>query len=200
MLLSYYFRHVAELENKPPTKLKPVNTPKPDMNWNSSGKVRTKPYTPNLTDFFPRDYYTCMPTDAELLFLNKELKGQSLNRVKNLIKKDLSNNSTNSEQSDERVVVFKPKSVLDVEVKAPVDSCVGRGNKFTSLSYGDYYNSSGTLKEIKKQLCEADAQGGKCRDEKLKIVERVYGKDLSNYMMDKRHGKMSQKYEKVFIY
>jgi hypothetical protein len=170
------------------------------MNWNSSGKVRTKPYTPNLTDFFPRDYYTCMPTDAELLFLNKELKGQSLNRVKNLIEKDLSNYSTNSEQGDERVVVFKPKSVLDVDVKTPVDSCVGRGNKFTSLSYGDYYNSSGTLKEIKKQLCEADTQGGKCRDEKLKIVERVYGKDLSNYMMDKRHGKMSQKYEKVFIY
>jgi len=191
---------VTEGGTKPSNKFKQVNTPvKPDISWNFSGKVHSKPYTANLTDFFPRDYYTCMPTDVELLFLNKELKGQSMNKVKKLMKKDLSN-TVNSDKSEERMVVFKPKSVLDVEVKAPVDTCIGRGNRLTSLSYGDYYNTCGTLKEIKKQLFEADARSGKFKDDKLKIVEKNYGKDLSNYMMDKRHGKMSQKYEKVFIY
>lgn len=185
---------------KSSTKLKPVvNILKSDLSWNFSGKICPKAYTSNLTDFFPRDYYTCLPTDAELLFLNKELKGQSMDKVKNLIKKDFSglNNTSNSENNGERVVVFKPKSVLDVEAKALVDTCAGRGNKNTPQSYGSYYNTNGTLKQIKRQL-SADVVG-KHMDEKLKFVERVYGKDLSNYMMDSRNGKMSQKYEKVFI-
>lgn len=188
---------------KPTQKLRPLtDTCKSESNWNFSTKTSSKPYTADLSDFYPRDQFTCLPTDAELLFLNKELKGQPMIKVKNLIKKDFSNFLISSEGTPERTAVYKPKSVLDAQSKnrkfGEIESRMGGTiKKYASLScYGDYYNTTGTLKKIKKQLGD-DRLGYK--DEKLQIVERLYGKDLSDYMTDQRSGKMSQKYEKVFI-
>ncbi len=75
-------------ESKYERRLRPIENCKSwNQVWNSSAKINEKEYKPNLNNFFPRDQYTMLPTDADLVFLNKELKGMCLDEVKKLMKK-----------------------------------------------------------------------------------------------------------------
>lgn len=199
---------------------KPLHKLKSD--WNTSIKANHNKYVPNLDDFYPRDPYTNLPTDADIVFLNKELKGHSMDRVRNLIHKDFSNfysQSINLSMETSRSVVFKPKNVIDTQIKGKnknSDCNISNAGlhlgsdpnsyQFKQLkSYGNYYNTADTLKKIKKQLKDDNFKENfnkdikVVRDEKLEIVEKLYGKGLSDFMTDTRHGKINQKYEKVFI-
>lgn len=204
-------------------KLKPLTSFRADIDWNYSIKTNKKSYVQNLNDFYPRDQYTCLPTDEDLLFLNKELKNQPMEKVKNLIKKDLSH-VNQSENNTERQVVYRPKHVLDAKTRMKSHNSLdnaaalhlnpGDINSFaykqtrryfgenlrkeSSPAYGSFRCNPSAVKKIKAQLID-DGPPRRVRDEKLNIVERHYGRELSNFMEDKRHGKMSQKYEKVFI-
>jgi hypothetical protein len=66
-------------------------------------------------------------------------------------------------------------------------------------SYGSYFNTNDTLRMIKEQLGETKKMRARARDEKLDIVRGNYGDELKEFMTNKRHGVMDQKYEKVFI-
>lgn len=110
---------------KSTNKLKPLaNSSTPHTNWNFSTKGHPKTYIPNLNDFYPRDPYTNLPTDTELLFLNKQLKGQTVEKVRALISKDLSDVDTNSETPG-RPVYYKPKHILDAQTKINLESPSG---------------------------------------------------------------------------
>lgn len=201
---------------------------KPGIDWNFSVKVNKEPYKSNLNDFFPRDIYTMMPTDADLVFLNKELKNQSIEKVKYLIEKDFTHQILKTEKNSDREVVYKPKNVIDTPNKAKgPEECDTTGLHLTSgdpKSYS-YKKVKSIVSESTIQNSQSDAYGNhqviksdvknikallgenktilkpmKVRnDEMLNIIEKSYGKDLSDFMENKRHGKVSQKYEKVFI-
>jgi len=191
--------------------------------WNNSTKAKRNAYVNNLNDLYPRDQYTFLPKDLNLVLVSKELKGMSLEQVKEFMRKNISiQNATDnigSNQESTRPVYFKPKHALDIPTKSKTDkenlndeTWFNTCNDVKSFQfkearkyvldgykkdlakkmdnvYGDYYNTKSTLKTVKQQL----------KDDKLAVVEKVYGKELSDYMTDKRNGKMSQKYEKVFI-
>jgi hypothetical protein len=189
--------------------------------WNYSTKAKGNDYITNLNDFFPRDPYTFLPKDLDLVLLNKELKGMSLDEVKQFMKKKLTNNPnglTDLMDKSGRPVYYKPRNIIDAQskIRMPEDTIPsnGAGMNLTndiksqpfrqakkyilksvkakeSSSHGSYFNTADTLKQIKNQLAESD--------DKLKIVRKHYGDDLSDFMKDKRHNVMSQKYEKVFI-
>jgi hypothetical protein len=118
--------------------------------WNYSTKVNGKSYIKNLDDFYPRDQYTCLPPDGDLLLLHHQLSGLTLDEVKSFMKKNLKEreeflkiqqnkidkskyqggkkkkikNSASSSSSlkSKRTVMYKPKNVLDYETKArPLD-------------------------------------------------------------------------------
>ncbi len=200
-----------------PVKTKPID----GKQWNHSTKPNKPEYVPNLDDFYPRDQYTFLPKDLDLMLVSRELKGMSLEQVKEFMRKkiDLSNVHLDSYDST-RPGYFKPKHVLDAQSKskqeqdqlndeAGLNMCDDiRSFQFQEAKnyivnnrvqpkiesfYGKYYNTNSTLKAIKDQLKPQK------KDDKLDIIEKFYGKELSNYMRDKRHNKMSQKYEKVFI-
>lgn len=189
--------------------------------WNYSTKAKENDYITGLNDFFPRDPYTFLPKDLDLVLLNKELKGMSLDEVKQFMKKKLTNNPNGLADlmdKSERPVYYKPRNIIDAQTKIrmPEDAPPSNGTGMSlthdikaqpfrqakkyilktvkskeSSSHGNYYNTADTLKQIKNQLAESD--------DKLEIVKRHYGNELSDFMKDKRHGVMSQKYEKVFI-
>ena len=206
-----------------PVKLKPLD----NQAWNFSTKPHEKEYIANLTDFYPRDPYTCLPTDADLVYLNKELKGMSINQVQKLMKKKL-NRSNSAIETSQRTVLFRPKHIIDAQTKTkiaesngPVDQAglhiysgdpesfpyreakkfitdAASTKKHISHSYGDYYNTAATVKQIRKQLLANGAANKKVKDDKLEVVEKCYGHELSNYMKD-RHNKMSQKFELALL-
>ena len=223
----------------------------PENPWNYSTKAKGKEYITNLNDFFPRDHYTKMPENLDLMLLNTELKGMSMEQVKEFMRKKLENNPnafkhirTGSpgimDPADERPVYYAPKNIVDTQTKVrlPEDTpamdiaAFSFGNDINSFafreakrfvdnsqakqkakkaglsSHGSYYNTEDTLSQIKGLLSTNTTttgnnitnSKGQFKDEKLEIVRKNYGKDLADFMTDKRHGKMSQKYEKVFIY
>ena len=98
--------------------------------WNISTKVPGKDYVNNLKDFYPRDQYTMMPKDVDLVLLNKELKGMSLEQIREFMNKNLSpataaaeiltTAAASNEASSSRPVYYKPKWVLDIEPKAKI--------------------------------------------------------------------------------
>ena len=206
-----------------PLKLKPLD----NQAWNFSTKPHDKEYIANLTDFYPRDPYTCLPADSDLVYLNKELKGMSIDQVQALMKKKL-NRCNSAIEPSQRTVLFKPKHIIDAQTKSkiaestgPVDqaglhiysgdpesfpyreakrfvSDAAATRKYISHSYGDYHNTAATVKQIKRQLLANGVANRKVKDDKLEVVEKCYGHELSDYMKD-RHNKMSQKYEKVYI-
>ncbi len=163
-----------------------------------------------------------MPKDLDLVLVNKELKGMSLEQVKEFMRKKLSiygpDTGVGSYDSN-RPVYYKPKHALDTQTKLKtekehlndeawfnmcndvksfqfkqarkyvIDGYKKDLSKKMDSFYGGYHNTKSTLRTVKEQL----------KDDKLTVVEKLYGKELSEYMKDKRNGKMSQKYEKVFI-
>jgi hypothetical protein len=195
---------------------------RPETDWNHSIKTNQKHYISNLNDFYPRDPFTMMPTDSDLLFLNKELKNQSIDKIKGLMKKEFPQDVFMLEKDTDRKVVYKPKHVLDGQLKTKNEEVIdttglhltcGDPSSYSykkvenyvtkrlpqnvqSESYGNHYLTKQEVRNIKDLLSENKP---KRTDEKLKIIEKSFGKDLSDFMEDKRHGKMSQKYEKVFI-
>lgn len=203
--------------------------------WNYSTKPDKPEYVTNLDDLYPRDPFTQMPENLDLILVNNELKGMSLEQVKHFMKKKLQHNNANhhhhqvaSSSSTQKITrggrqpfYYRPKHVLDVQAKTKLDEAkrpldeagVNLTNdkntfpfrqldKFVSNSkisssksstlYGNYQKTDSTVKLIKQQLATTN-------DDKLNIVNQNYGSDLRDFMTDKRHAKMSQKYEKVFI-
>lgn len=47
-----------------------------DKDWNYSTKPADSEYTTNLNDFYPRDPFTQLPENVDLLMLNRELRGE----------------------------------------------------------------------------------------------------------------------------
>lgn len=216
----------------PPSTRKQLTTKKPasksnsfknEKPWNHSTKAVESEYIPHLEDYYPRDPYTFLPKDLDLVLVNKELKGMSLEQVKEFMKKNLGRveSASSLNRDSKRPVYFKPKNVLDSQTKSKIDidklndeAWLNMCNDVKSFQfqeakkyvvesikpkkqdslYGGYYHTSESVKTIKRQLNSKPV-----RDDKLEVVEKLYGKDLSNFMKDQRHGKMSQKYEKVFI-
>jgi hypothetical protein len=213
--------------------------------WDYSVRPEGKEYVTNLGDFFPRDPYTLAPMNIDLVLLNKELKGMTLEQVKEFMKKP--NESRNRPISlAERPFYYKPKNIIDAQTKYKLDevdvkridsagmtlqndtdlfqfqqaqkfvdkAVEARNSKSKSMqaipnetsqdkssSYGSYFNTADTLKLIKGQLgSETTKKTPKSsRDDKLNIVKNNYGEDLKDFMTNKRHGVIDQKYEKVFI-
>lgn len=138
----------------------------------------------------------------------------SLEEVKEFMRKTLPRQNFTSNLPNERPVYYKPKYVKDLPKKSKVDENIVRIdkaganltndpksfpfkqvkkylNKTSNRCKDSYPNTESTVKLIKKQLGASD--------ENLNIIRRNHGDELSEYMKDKRSGKMSQKYEKVFI-
>jgi hypothetical protein len=215
-----------------------------DKQWDYSVKPEKKEYVTNLADFFPRDPYTLAPINIDLVLLNKELKGMTLEQVKEFMKKPI--NCTQKPVSlSERPFYYKPKNIIDAQTKYKIEELdekridsagltlqndtglfqfqqakkyvdkqvETRNLKSRSMqaipteskqdsAYGSYFNTVDTLKLIKEQLGTEATTSRKSRpikDEKLEIVRNNYGNDLKDFMTNKRHGVMDQKYEKVFI-
>jgi hypothetical protein len=70
-------------------------------------------------------------------------------------------------------------------------SSLSRNSTYSCLT-----NHTNSLSQIKRQLSVENRP----KDDKLERVRINYGNKLSEFMTDSRHGVMSQKYEKVFIY
>jgi hypothetical protein len=199
---------------QPGHRIYTINPDEPD--WNYSTKVDEKEYEPILRDFYPRDPYTCLPQDIDILLLNKELKGKTVDEIRKFMNENLLKSKqrppTIINIDSERPVYQKPKSILDAQhklitpgEKRPIDSAgltlcendmksfpFKQAAKQLKSKNKSYYNTANVLDQIKKQLEPT-------KDEKLEIVRRNYGSDLSDFMLDKRRAQMSQKYEKVFI-
>ena len=211
--------------------------------WNYSTKAKENDYVANLNDFFPRDPYTKLPENLDLMLLNSELKGMSLDEIKEFMKRKLISNPKAFRQmrdmstgivdpSEQRPVYYAPRNIVDAQTKIkhcdekpPMDVAgfhfgndinafpFKEANRFVeknkskksnarATSHGTYYNTDDTLSQIKGLLDTDETRGRpkpKINDEKLEIVKKNFGPDLADFMTDKRHGKMSQKYEKVFI-
>jgi len=237
-------------------KLKPLKNrpPKPiaEHDWNYSTKTKEKDYVINLNDFFPRDPYTKLPENLDLMLLNTELKGMSLDEVKEFMKKRLIDDPRAFKRmrqmspgvaivdaSDQRPVYYAPKNIIDAQTKVKLsdENCPKprdaagfhfgndinsfafqeanrylngksrKNDKKNSSSHVTYKNTEDTLSQIKNLLKTSDdtssniakSNKGKVKDEKLEIVRKNFGDNLADYMTDKRHGTMSQKFEKVFI-
>lgn len=146
-------------------------------------------------------------------------KGMSLEQVKEFMRKKLPTHASDSTKpAKERPVYYRPKYVKDLPKKSKTDEKATKVdeaganltndpksfpfkqvknylNKTTNNQnscFGSYSNTDSTLKLIKKQLASSD--------ENLNIIKKTYGNELGEYMADKRRGgKLSQKYEKVFI-
>ena len=117
------------------------------INWDYSTKVGQKTYVKNLDDFYPRDPYTMLPPDDEMLLLHHQLYGLTLDEVKEFMKKSLTEraeiikakmekidkaktrNGKNKKSTrssavssvsfkSQRPVYYKPKNMLDYEAKA----------------------------------------------------------------------------------
>lgn len=200
-----------------------------EKDWNYSTKAEENDYVTNLDDFYPRNPFTQMPENLDLVLVNKELKGMSLEQVKEFMHKKIANNPNAFRQfnsESERPVYYRPKNVIDLQTKVKLDPskkgvdeagvnltndpksfpfrqikrfvAKSKSKEDMSSSYGNYTHIESTVKLIKQQLSSdaCDKMGDK---DKLNIIKQNFGNELSDYMMDKRHGKLSQKYEKVFI-
>jgi hypothetical protein len=202
--------------------------------WDYSTKPKEKDYITNLSDFYPRDPYTLHPENVDLVLINKELKGMSLEQVKEFMKKTLKQKSGTDPNSVSNIpelrtpFYYKPKYIIDTQTKFKLDQIDEKKIDSTGLNlyndpetiyfkqarqfvtnsaeerrqkqrrsisnaYGNQNPTTGTIDLIKSQLNE------NLKDEKLNIVKNVYGNDLKEFMVDKRHGTINQKYEKVFI-
>lgn len=67
-------------------KRKKTNSQKKTLDskdWNQSTKVLNKSYTTNLDDFYPRDPFTNLPENIDLVLVNRELRGKVLLLVVN---------------------------------------------------------------------------------------------------------------------
>ena len=92
--------------------------------------IANKDYITNLNDFFTRDPYTKLPENLDLMLLNTELKGMSLDEVKEFMKKRLiddprafkrmrqmSPSVAIVDPSDQRPVYYAPKNIIDAQTK-----------------------------------------------------------------------------------
>ncbi len=236
------------------TKKKKTNTKSiSNMGWNYSTKTPKKDYVNNLKDFFPRDPYTCLPNNLNLVLLEKELRGMTLEQVKEFMNKNLEKPhlNLNHDPFSNKInpnVVYKPKNIIDVptKVKIPKEERLideagfnlcndktafpyKQATKFIERSKSidkircDIINTKNTkkhnsridssdssktvdsnvtsdsiftLSRAKKQFKLENLE----KDEKLERIRINYGSELSEFMKDTRHGNISQKYDKVFIY
>ena len=188
------------------------------------------------------------------MLLNTELKGMSIDEVKEFMKKKLINDPRAFKRmrqmspgiivdpTDQRPVYYAPKNIIDAQTKVKlaedrteprdtagfhfgndigahvfqeanrfVEKSMNRKTTKKSSSHGTYKNTEDTLSQIKSLLKASDDASrsnkstnqasltNRVKDEKLDIVRKHYGDELANFMTDKRHGTMSQKFEKVFI-
>lgn len=126
----------------------------------------------------------------------------SLENVKEFMSSNISNSSSKLVTSNSRPVYFRPKYVKDLPKKSVneekkaerIDSAgVNLTNDPRSFPFKQMSHY------INKPAVNKSLHSNSRSDENLNIITRNYGNDLSEYMMDKRHGKLSKKYEKVFI-
>ena len=90
-----------------------------EKDWNYSTKPSEKSYVTNLNDFYPRDPYTFLPKNIDLVTINRELKGMSLEQVKEFMKKQLPRDKVkSSDPGNERSVLYKPVNIVDAQTKA----------------------------------------------------------------------------------
>ena len=183
--------------------------------WNYSTKTKDVDYIAHLDDFYPRDIYTCLPVNEDLVLLNQVLKGMSVDEIKKFMrttdaleKKLLS--QQNPSPVSERPVHFRPKNILDTpsKVKSPPEktpvnlaglTICNDLNSFVFKEAKKHLTNntkySAKLNSIKRQISKSENQ---LNDQKLEIVEKNFGSTMTEIMKD-RHGKLSQRYEKVFI-
>lgn len=202
------------------TKIPQIKRACHQKDWNYSTKPSIKEYISNLNDFFPRDPYTLLPSNEDLIFINKELKGMSLAQVKEFMKKNLRNSKSSpaylTSNQVSRPFYYKPKNIIDTQAKIRSEN-ENFGIDRTGLLLGDDINSFGfrqvqnfvynnienffltNSENYQLNLTNNQHSKNKLIDDKLEIVEHTFSPELANFMMDKRSGKMSQKYEKVFI-
>jgi len=203
---------------KAKTQIKPASHEKA---WNYSTKTLDRPYTTNLTDFFPRDPYTLMPDHKALL--TRELKGMSLEEVKEFMQKNLNYDPKLLKLIDENTnkpFYHKAKTIIDVQTKNKFDEIceqptkaalnltndtntfpykqtkllLGINENLTSLATNNYDSKSNSeVKNFQRNKPK------KIKDDKLEVIKRDFSEELSDFMKDKRHGCLEKKYDKVFI-
>ena len=176
--------------------------------WNYSTKIDEKEYVKNLDDFYPRDPYTLM-TNKEELLLHRQLKNMTVNQIKDL--KTISKKSAKERQKSvnnkklckDRQVVYRPKNVVDVEAKRKKSDVSTEIDLAAMVIANDPASYNFRLAQIKTSA------GSKNLDDEEKnvdldvnrikdVIETNFNADLYQFMRDKS-GKISQKYEKVFI-
>lgn len=190
-----------------------------DNEWNYSTKVSEKEYMRNLDDFYPRDPYTCMPNDIDILLLYRHLNGMTLEQVKEFMqnnekdKADIiklakldqeyrkNKKQTSKSNSKERPVYYRPMNIIDYESKkmqSPEDKHLDEvGLNLTNDKNSFYFKDSKKFIENKSSTYSKHQP-----DDVLEIknmIEFYFNSDLYDYMKDK-NGKIHPKYEKVFIY
>ena len=197
----------ANLKENTEKKFKPILKKKEiSVNakpWNFSTKTREVEYLPNLGDFYPRDQYSNLPVNEDLVLLNQVLRGMSVAEIREFMKKNNDVEKTVvKKRSEERPVHFKPRNIVDAQSKVrnppgkvPVDLA-----GLTLCNDAESFAFKEAMKVLSKNNSDKriSKSEDKIMDDKLKVVEREFGKDMSDIMRD-RHGKMSQRYEKVFI-
>lgn len=65
----------SEQKTRGGAKSKRTRVKKAEKDWNYSTKPVDKEYTTDLNDFYPRDPFTQLPENMDLVMLNRELRG-----------------------------------------------------------------------------------------------------------------------------
>lgn len=209
---SYYYQRPELIQSQPSLhnnnnkssvrlikKKKKNNIFQPTEAWNSYSKPRKADYINDLKDFYPRDPYTCLPKNLNLVLLNKELRGMSLEQVKEFMDQKLNRPLTSTTTMDEhKPIVYKPRNIVDVPTKAKLTSddrlVEETGLTLTNDKTTFPYTDAKRFIEQKSMFMTTT----KTNDNGLQRIEAHFGPELSEFMKDRR-GLLSQKYEKVFI-
>jgi hypothetical protein len=189
--------------------------------WNISTRLNKEPYLKNLDDFYPRDPYTLMPTDVELLLLHRELNGLSIEEIKEFMAENFKNKAIQNKQkidiiesttkkmhtikpNTEREHYYKPKNIMDYEPKKKdAEHHYGIDQASFALSRTPtsscYEKTKSFLVDKYKQTSSPNINNDEVLVDGKNFFELYFDTELYEFMKDKKNGKISKKYEKVFI-
>jgi hypothetical protein len=212
---------IMKTNNMPTEKLAEDLTRVKTPRWNISTRLKKEPYLKNLDDFYPRDPYTLMPSDTELLLLHRELNGLTIEEVKEFMRENYKDKAMKNrdkidviesttkkmhtlEPNTEREHYFRPKNIMDYEPKRKdPEHKYGLDQASFALSRTPtstcYDRTRDFLNDKQKQVSEPDVQNDEVLVNGNNFFDVYFGPELYEYMKDKKNGKISKKYEKVFI-
>jgi hypothetical protein len=190
-------------------------------NWDYSTKVEDKTYIKNLDDFYPRDPYTRLPLDDEMLLLHHQLNGLTLDEIKQFMRKSLmgkaefirekqekiekaktkngkkksTKSSAQSFRSD-RPVYYKPKHVLDYEKKAKIGDDI---INFTSAGFNLSDDPITFPYQHSKNLMDRGQQNvlSKIHNKKVTTGDEEYKKIISSNFSKELYDFMTTKNGKI---